>query len=134
MQQCAGQLQRGLSAYTWSKQALLSLGEGLCGELTGSGISVHVICPGVVITEMAIGLATALGGQRREPSSGAVSDAVMAEAMLRQRLAALSADEAAEYILQGLVTNKVCTAVNAYIYARMCACVRCFWGLGDDVW
>jgi short-subunit dehydrogenase len=38
--------------YTWSKAAIHSLAAGLQGELAGSGISVTVICPGVVVSAL----------------------------------------------------------------------------------
>lgn len=48
----AGLLQLGLLPYTWSKAAIQSLAAGLQGELAGSGISVTVICPGVVMSAL----------------------------------------------------------------------------------
>lgn len=43
----AGQLQLGMLPYAWTKHSLLMLGQGLEGELAGSGVKVFTICPGV---------------------------------------------------------------------------------------
>ncbi|KAF6254443.1 hypothetical protein COO60DRAFT_1665217 [Scenedesmus sp. NREL 46B-D3] len=148
----SGQLQVGLLPYAWTKQALLSLGQGLQGELAGSGVEVFTICPGVVLTGLSFGLAesfmgatgskhadaAAAGGAggaaagvglvdpdassvhltataagevevRRqsvldERAAGAMG--MMPEEALKQKLSAVTAEEAAAHICAGLAGGK----------------------------
>jgi short-subunit dehydrogenase len=143
--------------YAWSKQALLSLGQGLQGELAGSGVEVLTICPGVVLTGLATELAESfMGGTSTAAAGGAAADDglssnsatssvqpavnaaaaaesgagpvavtgvdalrkkaagavdVMPEEALKQKLSAMTAEEAAAYICHGLAGGKVRAAV-----------------------
>jgi short-subunit dehydrogenase len=140
----------GMLPYAWSKQALLSLGQGLQGELAGSGVDVFTICPGVVLTGLATELAesfmggTSIAAAAAAPGLGSTSAAssvqpaaqaaataanpgagpvavtgedvlrkvvgavdVMPEEALKQKLSAMTAEEAAAYICHGLAGGKV---------------------------
>ncbi|WIA12869.1 hypothetical protein OEZ85_006492 [Tetradesmus obliquus] len=154
-----GQLQMGLLPYAWSKQALLSLGQGLQGELAGGGIQVFTICPGVVLTGLATELAEsfvagagtaadaaaapgdtgasltsgrsssvqpvaavgAAGGGpvavtgedvlKKRPAAAAAAAAaaaldVLPEEALKQKLGAMTAEDAAAYICHGIAGGK----------------------------
>jgi short-subunit dehydrogenase len=141
----------GMLPYAWSKQALLSLGQGLQGELAGSGVDVFTICPGVVLTGLATELAESFMGGTSTAAAAAVPELgstgaascvqpvvqaaaaaknagagpvavtgedvlkkrvvgavdVMPEEALKQKLSAMTAEEAAAYICHGLAGGKV---------------------------
>jgi NAD(P)-dependent dehydrogenase (short-subunit alcohol dehydrogenase family) len=66
----------GGATYSATKHAVMGLTEAVRGELRGTGVEVHVICPMVVNTELGSGLTKVRGFGELEPAD--VADAVLA--------------------------------------------------------
>lgn len=102
----SGALNLGVMPYAWSKHSLMTLAEGLRGELAGK-VDVSIVCPGLVTTPMSVSASQLFDAEKEMRSRG------------------VTPEEAAETIIDGLVARQELIAFpkQAVQAMKMAGCV-----------